>query len=148
MRSEHPAAGRAADRKSVATILKFPKGGHARTSSGRAASGRAASRTKRSAVTPASRALSVASTEDHHSSGIRSLWDHLRTAVAGAPRSVAIAPSEGHSEMTSLNEFGSVSIESSIGQIVPNIKDVVSTDWGYRSRHHVGMDMDDDDRLA
>lgn len=142
-----PAVVPAAEERTSAEILKFPKKrkGHARTSS---VGARAAKHTSRSAVTPAPLAFVDAKTADHHSSGIRSLCHHLRTAVTGAPISNAMSPNEGQSAIMDRNEFGASIIESSLGQIVPKFKDFMSTDWGYSSGHYVRMGTDDDDALA
>jgi len=114
-------------------VIAFRRRRHARASKG----SRAASRARSSAVTPFESAVSVESTEDHHSAGILSRCHHLRTAVIGAPTSEASAlsdasrvePGAPHSAMTSRNEEMS-DIHVSLGQKVPKRKAIVSHDDG------------------
>lgn len=113
----------------------------------RASSVRAARRTKRSAVTPADFARSDDSTADHHSSGIRSLWDHLRVEWMDAPISDAMASADGQSAMMSRNEVGS-NIESHLRQIVLSRKANLSNDCGKRQDLIRGMDTGTDEPLS
>jgi hypothetical protein len=112
---------------------------HARTSAG----SRAAKAVKRSAVTPCSRALSVARTADHHSGGIRLREDHLRTAQLPAPTSEAIASSESQSSMIDVKEVKS-DMGEIMGQLVPKIKAIVSHDYENARGHTVPMGQDDE----
>jgi len=110
---------------------------HTRTS----ARSRASSASKRSAVTPAPLARSVATIDAHHSEGILSRCDHLRTRDTFAPISAAMlaAAGEGHSSMIERNELTCVDIESALGQIVLNGKAILSRDCGLRRGQDVLM---------
>jgi hypothetical protein len=101
---------------------------HARTSTSRAAK-----RVRRSAVTPASTALDVDSTDDHHSAGMLSLCHHFVTMPAETPISdpmANLAPwaSFGpQSSMTSRNEVISI-MPQPLGQLVLKRKAKLSLD--------------------
>lgn len=124
----------------MGNVIRWPRRRrHVRTSAG----SRAAKAVSKSAVTPASRAFSVANTADHHSGGIRLREDHLRTAQFPAPTSEAIASSESQSSMIETNEVKSVMGET-MGQLVPEIKAIVSHDIKLGPGHSVPMNQDDE----
>lgn len=124
----------------MVVVVKFPSHCHRRSPAGRAARA-----TRSSAVSPADLARSVDRIADHHSSGIRSLWSHLRAAVTGAPISVASAAGEPHSATTARNESNDVMsavgviAESDLGQSVLNSKAILSHDCGQPVRQTPGM---------
>jgi DNA-binding XRE family transcriptional regulator len=126
----------------MGVVISFRRRRHARASK----DSRAASFANSSAVTPLDPAVSVESTEDHHSAGIRSRCHHLRTAVIGAPTSEASAlsddsrvqPGAPHSAMTSWNEEISAMPEL-LGQMVLKSKADLSLDPEKRQGHNVRM---------
>lgn len=93
------------------------------------AAGRAANLVNKAAVTPPARARRVAKIADHQSDGMLSRCHHLETsaAVQSLPTSEAMASRETHKSMTDRNE-AEVMTES-LGQIVLDDKDPVSSDW-------------------
>lgn len=76
---------------------------------------RAANSINKSAVTPASRVVLVASTADHHSAGMLSRLRHFETVEYVAPMSHTAASTEGHKSITALNEVG-FAIATCLGQ--------------------------------
>lgn len=102
---------------------------HCRTSRSSAfvTGGRAARKVINSAETPASRALSLVITADHHSAGIASRCHHFETVQAEAPMSEAIASREAHSSMIERNDASSVMNEL-IGHLVLKSKAILSQD--------------------
>jgi len=123
----------------MGNVLHFPVRFHARASS----TCFAAKRAKRSAVTPADLAVSVARTRVHHSDGITSRLNHLITDQLVVPTSDAIASREAHKSMIDLNEVSgceSVAVMHQVlGPFVPKCKAVLSHDLKNGAGHYVPM---------
>jgi hypothetical protein len=105
---------------------------------------RAANAANKSAVTPAVRAFSVATTADHHSAGIQSRCHHLVTVPAEAPISepmASLAPCASlgpQSSMTARNEV-IFDMSTLLGQNVLKSKAVPSLDCGRSLGQNVPM---------
>lgn len=105
----------------MSNVFVFRRHGCASTGS------RAASDVSSSAVTPFSRAFSVASTEAHHSDGMLLRCHHFETAEEFAPTSEAIASLEGQSSITDWNAESSL-MHSVLGHLVLKRKANLSLD--------------------
>lgn len=114
---------RAEEESAAPNVVAFPGGRHARASAG----SRDASLAKVSTVMPAVLAIGACETANHHSPGILSLCDHLRTAGPPAPTSLAMASCDGQRPITSRNEAGSC-MPNVLGQSVLKIKPNLSHD--------------------
>lgn len=115
---------------------------HARASTRSESFGmRAAKITIRSAVKPSRRAVAVANTDDHQSSGIRSLCHHLDTCagVQPSPISAAIASRDGQNSIIKRNEVNSV-MENTLRHSVLKCKSNLSHDLSNTLGQNVLMD--------
>jgi len=95
---------------------------------------------------PFLRPIELPITEGHQPTGILSRCHHLRTAGRLSPMSEANASCESQRPMTSLKDV-IFDMPVSIGQFVPKIKAIVSTDRKDQIGHAVPME-DDHEKLA
>ena len=105
----------------MTTIVMFP-------SHRTPAVSRAARATNISALRPALRATEVAKIGAHHSAGMDLRSSHLRIVSGFADMSEASAKREGHSPITSLNDFGASDMPDVIVQSVLHRKSEMSYD--------------------
>ncbi|MEI9804143.1 MAG: hypothetical protein WDN48_06305 [Pseudolabrys sp.] len=108
--------------------------GHARASAKRKGAARAARLVKRSEVTPASAATLVPMIADHHSDGMASRCHHFETCDGVAPIADAKSILSGQSSMMDRNEQ---IMSDKMGQIVPNVKAIMSPDCEKEGGHNV-----------
>jgi len=119
----------------MGVVVPFPV--HARISS-TGAGCRAAKAVRASALSPASTALSVARTADHHSAGTLSRCHHLETAEGLAPISAAMASRERQRSIMDWKD-GNWLMPEPIGQTVLKRKANLSLDCELSLGHNVPM---------
>lgn len=126
-------------------LLQFPRRVHPARASVKtgpsARSGAVISLASTSSVTPPVLPTSDIVTGNHQSAGMRSRCDHLRTAVAGAPISDAMASHETHKPTTSRKDVG-VAMLPFLGQSVLKSKPNVSHDRHQSQGLKCPMDSD------
>lgn len=122
-------------------VIEFPRRRYHHATASRAAAKFASN----SAVTPASLARLVPSSEDHHSAGMKLRCAHLRTDSCEAPTSIASVSCVGQSPIIERNDRG-LDMLQLMGPTVPNVKADGSRDRSSQSRHVVQMDEDSAER--